>query len=434
MRKKFLASFSLVIAILALTATSFANNKAEAIALQAVSENPTESKAAIASLRLMGAEGLRVMFETYASDVKRYMETGEQNAQWHKIANALDAVAMQKDSYASKLYWHTDLEQAKLEAQKSGKPILTLRLLGNLNEEFSCANSRFFRSILYANDEVSKILRERFVLHWKSVRPAPKITIDFGDGRKIERTITGNSIHYILNSNGQPIDALPGLNSPTAFKSWLIETETFAKELKGMNDALRWNALNKFHSSRINTITNDWAADLEKSGAKLPKSIEEKRKNGNPTAIDAAPIAITKSLAEVSILRRITADASALEANTSLDEWKKIAALHASDAKLDKNSVAMIRRQTMKNEKDDDGQFSKLISNLENYIALDTVRNQYLLRAKLHAWFVVGEGYDLDRFNEKVYAELFLTPSKDPWLGLYSPDTYTAIDNAGIIK
>jgi hypothetical protein len=71
-----------------------------------------------------------------------------------------------------------------------GKPILSLRLLGKLTDEFSCANSRFFRTVLYPNDEVSAVLRDRFVLHWRSVRPVPTVTIDFGDGRKLERTLT----------------------------------------------------------------------------------------------------------------------------------------------------------------------------------------------------------------------------------------------------
>jgi hypothetical protein len=431
MRKKLFVSFLFIVAFLSLATTSFASGKAESLARQAVSENPVESKKAIASLRSMGEDGLMSLFAVYANDIRRYMQTGEQTAQWSKIANALDSVAMQKDSYASRLFWQTDFEAAKREAQKSGKPILSLRLLGNLNEEFSCANSRFFRSVLYANDEVSKILRERFVLHWKSVRPAPRITIDFGDGRKIERTITGNSIHYILDSNGQPIDAIAGLNGPTVFKRWLIDAETLAKQINGKTEAERWIALNNFHRSRINKITNDWATDLEKSGVKLPKEVAAKRSK-NPTAIDAAPLAVTKRVVEIDILKAITADATILETNTNLDDWKKIAALHRSDATLDKNSVAMIGRQTFK--KGSDENLSKLINNFESFIALDTVRNEYLMHTKLHALFVAGYANDLDRLNEKVYAELFLTPSTDPWLGLYSPDTYTAIDGGGIIK
>jgi len=39
---------------------------------------------------------------------------------------------------------------------------------------------------------------------------------------------------------------------------------------------------------------------------------------------------------------------------------------------------------------------------------------------------------DLEKFNEKVYAELFLTPRSDAWLGLLQRDVYVGIDNAGI--
>ena len=102
-------------------------------------------------------------------------------------SRALDGIAGQRDCYASQLFWYTDLEKAKAESKATGKPILSLRLMGNLTDEFSCANSRFFRTTLYANKEVSAALRDRFILHWQSVRPVPKVTIDFGDGRKLER-------------------------------------------------------------------------------------------------------------------------------------------------------------------------------------------------------------------------------------------------------
>ena len=38
---------------------------------------------------------------------------------------------------------------------------------------------------------------------------------------------------------------------------------------------------------------------------------------------------------------------------------------------------------------------------------------------------------DVDALNEWVYAELFLTPSSDPWLGLAPRDVYTALDGGG---
>src|SRR6516162_6507450 len=63
----------------------------------------------------------------------------------------LARVGGQWDEASARLYWFTDLEQAKAEAKRTNKPILSLRLLGRLDEELSCANSRLFRAVLYSN-------------------------------------------------------------------------------------------------------------------------------------------------------------------------------------------------------------------------------------------------------------------------------------------
>src|SRR5882724_11524185 len=123
----------------------------------------------------------------------------------------LDRVCAQKDAHTSLLYWFTDLDAAVTEARRRKRPILSLRLLGRLDEELSCANSRFFRKLLYPDLRINQILRQDYVLHWQSVRPVPRVTIDFGDGRVVERTLTGNSIHYVLDADGTVIDGLPGL-------------------------------------------------------------------------------------------------------------------------------------------------------------------------------------------------------------------------------
>jgi hypothetical protein len=112
--------------------------------------------------------------------------------------------------------WTNDLNAAIAEARRTRRPILSLRLLGRLDEELSCANSRFFKKLLYPHARVQALLR-RFVLHWQSVRPVPRVTIDFGNGKKIERTLTGNSLHLVLDLDGRPMDALPGLFDPDTF-------------------------------------------------------------------------------------------------------------------------------------------------------------------------------------------------------------------------
>jgi hypothetical protein len=173
-------------------------------------EKGPEALAELMRVRAQLARQIETLVKQPAEE-DRSKQVQELQQRQAKLDALIDQVGMQRHCSRSGLYWYTDLEQAKAAARTSGKPILSLRMLGNLNEDFSCANSRFFRTTLYANGEISQALRDNYVLHWKSVRPVPRVTIDFGDGRKLERTLTGNSIHYILTPDGEVVDALPGL-------------------------------------------------------------------------------------------------------------------------------------------------------------------------------------------------------------------------------
>lgn len=416
-----------------------AKTSPEVLVRQALSKDAGKSASATAELRTMGPAGLTLLFQRYAAEIEHQIadSAGVATPEWRRLSAALDAVSQQKDSYLSGLYWHTDFAEAKAAARAAGKPIISLRLLGKLNEEFSCANSRFFRTVLYSNAEVSKMLGERFVLHWQSVRPAPRVSIDFGDGRKLERTLTGNSIHYILDVNGNPIDALPGLYGPAAFLRSLDRIESVFKE--STKSGIRRLT---HHRDRINAINLNWVADIQRSGGTIPGNIVVTRgADGKPTAIEVASLAVTKMVSEASLLRSMTAGAEALETMTDEATWRKIALLHMADARLDARSISLIKRKTQNAFMTDGSKttpeitLTNLVKKLEGNIALDTVRNEYLLHPKLHAWLTINSLRDnLEVLNEKVYAELFLTPASDPWLGLFSAETYTALENGGISR
>lgn len=432
MNSKF-SFLSLLLLVLTSVQIVRANEPAEVLARKAISENAGESSQAIEELRALGPAGLQVLMAQYADEINRHVASpaAASEPQWRRIAAALDTVAQQKNSYLAGLYWHTDLESAKKASAESGKPILSLRLLGKLTDELSCANSRFFRTVLYSNAEVSSVLRERFVLHWQSVRPVPTITIDFGDGRKLERTITGNSIHYILDSSARPIEALPGLYGPQAFLRGLANAETLFKSLAGKNDQERESLLANYYRERNNKIQLAWLADTTKIGGKMPDGFLITRSTSGE-ALSIAPLAITKAVTETTILRAMTAASEALGRITDEAAWRKIAQLHSSDGVLDSRSIALIKRQNqMLSEQD----LSRLLQKFQESVALDTVRNEYMLHTKLYAWLSRDPvRSDVEKLNEKVYAELFLTPRSDPWLGLLSADVYTALDNGGIVK
>jgi len=427
--------------LLTIGSATQAKTNPETLARAVLSEDANEADSAIAELRTLGPEGLRVLFQVYADDISRETATSELTAQSQRLNAALDAVSQQKDSYLSGLYWYTDMAQARAAARATGKPILSLRLLGKLNEEFSCANSRFFRAVLYSNTEVSKILRERFILHWQTVRPAPRVTIDFGDGRKLEGTITGNSIHYVLDAEGQPLDALPGLYGPQAFLRSLAQIQEVHERVKGLGPEARARTLDDYHRAAVRSLTQDWIKDAEKAGGKIPEYLIPKATaDGNRRAVEIAPLAITKRVTEVNLLRAITRDADALGVVTDEVAWTRIALQHILDAKLDDQSIGLIRRQTQRLLAVRDSsaitpemKLMNMVQKLQLSIALDTVRNEYMLRPKLHAWLVADPvRFDVDKLNEKVYAELFLTPKTDPWLGLFSPETYMALERGGV--
>jgi len=422
-RVLFTAAAALVLSTAALAATI------EELATQAVAEDTSSAIPAIRELRVMGQIGLDALFVKYSAEIERYGKTGEATEEWKRVANAIDTVAMQKDAYASHLYWYTDLDAAKAAAAKQKKPILTLRLLGNLNEEFSCANSRLFRAVLYPNAEISKYLRENYILHWKSIRPAPRITIDFGDGRKIERTITGNSIHYVLTPDGKVIDAIPGLYSPVAFQKYLTQSKEMNDVLRGLAPARRDVALMKYRKASFDQIIEKRNKTVEHAGVKMTETAS------GALAILAAPMAVAKMVVvdEYSILR-VYDDFAKFESSIKFDDWHKLAGLYSPTPTPDAASIAFIRRQNAKTGLSKD-EFEGLFAKLDKFIALDTTRNDFLFHTKIYEWLNRGRGNgDLESLNSQVYDQIFQTPDHDKWLGLYSSDVYTALDGNGIIK
>jgi hypothetical protein len=403
-------------------------------AIAAVSEDVTVANAAIETLRGEGASGLAALLDTHQEliDAKARGEIAPTYPKWVRLEAAIDTVSGQKNCLTSKLFWHTDLEAAKVESARSGKPILSLRLLGKLTDELSCANSRFFRSTLYANTEVGAVLREKFVLHWQSVRPVPVVTVDFGDGRVLRRTVTGNSIHYVLDAEGRVLDALPGLYGPAAFLRGLTEATSLADTVRSMTDADRESALRQYHDQHARAIGQRLHEDLEALGI-------------DPQTAATTPI--------------------------DDETWQKIAELHRGDASLDPASIEVIRRQ----QQETHGAFTvqplpagvvvkgaamgpvawakpaefagqiaigkgiiedpilRLVRSFESSLALDTVRNEFLLHRTIHEWLATGDAAPVDQLNARVYADLFLTPDSDPWLGLAPRDTYTALKHGGVV-
>jgi hypothetical protein len=209
---------------------------------------------------------------------------------------------------------HTDLDLAIQEAQRTDRPILSLALLGRLDEALSCANSRFFKLTLYPDPQIARRMNERFVLHWASVRPVPKVTIDFGDGRVVERTVTGNSAHLVLDPRGAVVEAIPGLYAPRAFGVALD------RAARAPSEPAAFLAYHRACRERID------AARLDRPGAAVELSAESQRllRERLPTAREAGALARTKLRVEDPLLGLLTT----LGASIAEDSWLNEHQLH----------------------------------------------------------------------------------------------------------
>jgi hypothetical protein len=350
------------------------------------------------------------------------------------LAATIDAVAAQRYATVSRLYWHTELAGAQAEARATGRPILSLRMLGRLDEDLSCANSRFFRTILYPDPGIAKVLRERFVLHWSSERPVPQVTIDFGDGRKIQRTTTGNSAHYVLDESGAVIDVLPGVYAPAVFQAELTKSLALAKKLRGLDDARRTAA----------------TADLAKQGRDAATLAFGKvagrvytpgsRRLAGPAdqASDlekAQRATMSKRIMEVPDLTRIGFDAGAIP-STDIAQWATAGQLAFGLAPariLDAQSRALVARlHDGTGPAAPQAEVDAMIARLEQAIAADTALNELQLRQIIRAHLATTRTRDLATINAWVYANVFHTPKSDAWLGLNPRTDFTGLPGDGV--
>lgn len=75
-----------------------------------------------------------------------------------------------------------------------------------------------------------------------------------------------------------------------------------------------------------------------------------------------------------------------------------------------------------------------MVRALKVNIARDTAFNLYGLKPKIDDWFAEAADQDTltyESMTNRIYAEVFLMPLTDPWLGLSPQDQFVALPQAG---
>jgi hypothetical protein len=392
-----------------------------------IAEAPSAPDAAptIAKLRAEGPRALGRLLQQYDA-----MEPGRER---DALGDTIDQVAAQRYATVSGLYWHTDLEAAKAAAKKSRRPILSLRMLGRLDEELSCANSRFFRTVLYANAELSQYLRDHFELHWSSERPVPRVTIDYGDGRKLVRTVTGNSAHYVLDAAGRPLDVLPGLYAPAIFRAELERAVALDARAARLRGAERSAAIVEHHQKRRAERMAAW------------------QQIGQVAIVDDSPVTpaqrlaraqratMSKSGIEVPDLKRIDLGSDPGKLDDGLALWSEIGGrLFAWQGPvLDPQSreliVSLLSAPAAGEPPLDDLAKNAILTRLDSTLVADTALNEMRLRTQITDHLLQNPEIDFVALNAWVYASAFHTPADDRWLGLLPRSHFLALPGDGVV-
>jgi hypothetical protein len=116
-------------------------------------DNPAEVEKFVAQRRAEGPEGLAATLQildamkagaavTIGTNSATVEDESASPDACSRFGEIVDQVAGLRGATVARLYWYTDLEQAKAAAVQSGKPILSLRMLGKLTDGIVAAASR----------------------------------------------------------------------------------------------------------------------------------------------------------------------------------------------------------------------------------------------------------------------------------------------------
>lgn len=375
-------------------------------------------------LRSYGYAGVNWLGKLYQQAPNSYDDYMEQS---HKLL-LLDKVCGQKDAVFAKLFWHTNLEQAKAIAKEEKKMILSLCMLGDFTEDLSCANSRFFRIFLYSNDEVAELLRSRFVLHVQSVIDVPKITIEYPDGTKQVQTITGNSMHLAMTADGEIVDALPGLYGPDYFRKWLVRTGYSNPEVKMPDISVYLDNYAKELDSLAMLTENISFIDttISKISSRLPVPISK--------AYLASIQSVRKSVIEAPLFTAMSPTAIMPVIEYTQNEkavYEKLSKLGFMRENID-NDFPVGAKPIKVKKKYDAMELWNITIQVNDQLTVENIRNEVLYHHRVLEWLKDSNmRNNMQAFIEKSYRELFKTPLNDKKMGMYNPALFYGLTNDG---
>lgn len=252
--------------------------------------------------------------------------------------------------------------------------------------------------MLFSNKAVANVINENFVAGWENVRNVPKVTIDFGDGRTLKRTLNGNIATYLCTPDGRVFDIIPGLYDAPTYMARLEEGLRFYRAARDLPDLKR--AVVAYHRARASGQPSLREVEIR---AAFSKGIVEqpiKRALNRWVATDRSiePIAkiekqpemrfaISKSRVEAPVKKALKMDTGKLRVESPVKESMKIDRTPSKPAK-------------------------------EDTLKKDTRNNETIRMAGVRALMIEKPLATPGSLTRRVYKEILHTDLDDPYLGL----------------
>jgi hypothetical protein len=108
--------------------------------------------------------------------------------------------------------------------------------------------------VLFSRNDIAQFINNSFEPVWESVRPVPIVRIDFGNGTTLTRTLHGNIATSVCLSDGQLLDALPGVYQPEAYLFALDQLKLLAQYVSMATPEKSAARLREYHETQANAL------------------------------------------------------------------------------------------------------------------------------------------------------------------------------------
>lgn len=115
---------------------------------------------------------------------------------------------------------------------------------------------------MFSRDDVALVINNLFEPVWESVRAVPIVKIDFGNGKVITRTLNGNIATYVCTADGDVLDIMAGIYTPSQYIANLRQFYVLPRFVDQKGKDKRAEMLKIYHETQEENLKKDGLAAL----------------------------------------------------------------------------------------------------------------------------------------------------------------------------